>query len=256
MVLGLLAIAVLAGLGFDRLRARLAPGPRRAAGVVAGGLLLAEFAMIPYRGVPYRLEIPAVDLWVARQQKPFTVAEVPVTWSARYHSNYMLHSMAHWQKTVHGYSGIQPALHDLAVRPAQNVSERRQRSSSCAARRDLCDRAQQLVQSGGTGRGRATPAGVRIVVETGIHGRRFARILHSLSSQNRSPDVASDTRCCDPHETGGGMAHHRSRTRHRGRPDARLRRAACGDTGGLQFIGYSLVGIPALSVRSASFAAW
>jgi len=81
--------------------------------VAAGGLLLAEFAMIPYRGVPYRLEIPAVDLWVARQQKPFAVAEVPVTWSARYHSNYMLHSMAHWQKTVHGYSGIQPALHDL-----------------------------------------------------------------------------------------------------------------------------------------------
>ena len=113
MVLGLLATAVLAGLGFDRLRARLAPGPRRAAAVVAGGLLLAEFAMIPYRGVPYRHEIPAVDLWVARQQKPFAVAEVPVTWSARYHSNYMLHSMAHWQKTVHGYSGIQPALHDL-----------------------------------------------------------------------------------------------------------------------------------------------
>jgi hypothetical protein len=24
----------------------------------------------------------------------------------------MLHSMAHWQKTVHGYSGIRPALHE------------------------------------------------------------------------------------------------------------------------------------------------
>ena len=24
---------------------------------------------------------------------------------------YMLHSMAHWQKTVHGYSGLRPPLH-------------------------------------------------------------------------------------------------------------------------------------------------
>ena len=55
MVLGLLAIAVLAGVGFDWLRARLAPGRRRVAGVVVGGLLLAEFAMVPYKGVPYRL---------------------------------------------------------------------------------------------------------------------------------------------------------------------------------------------------------
>jgi len=80
--------------------------------VVVCSLLVAEFAMIPYKGVPYRFEIPAVDLWIAGQQKPFTIAEVPVTWSARYHSNYMLHSMAHWQKTVHGYSGIRPVLHE------------------------------------------------------------------------------------------------------------------------------------------------
>jgi hypothetical protein len=50
-------------------------------------------------------------LWVARQQKPFSIAEVPVTTSERYHSNYMLHSMARWQKTVHGFSGIRPLLH-------------------------------------------------------------------------------------------------------------------------------------------------
>jgi hypothetical protein len=25
---------------------------------------------------------------------------------------YMLHSMAHWQKTVHGYSGLRPPLHE------------------------------------------------------------------------------------------------------------------------------------------------
>src|SRR4029079_14306640 len=84
---------------------------RRLTGVVVGGLLIAEFWVVPYEGVPYRLEIPAADQWVAQQPKPFSIAEVPVTTSARYHSNYMLHSMAHWQKTVHGFSGIRPALH-------------------------------------------------------------------------------------------------------------------------------------------------
>lgn len=112
MVLGLLGVAVLAGVGFDWLTARLAPSPRRLAAVVVGGLLVAEFCAIPYNGVPYRLDIPAADLWVAQQQKPFSIAEVPVTTSERYHSNYMLHSMAHWQKTVHGFSGIRPALHE------------------------------------------------------------------------------------------------------------------------------------------------
>jgi PA14 domain-containing protein len=112
MVLGLLGVAVLAGVGFDRLTARLGAVPRRLAAVVVGVLLVAEFSAIPYNGVAYRLDIPAVDLWVARQQKPFSIVEVPVTTSERYHSNYMLHSMAHWQKTVNGYSGIRPALHE------------------------------------------------------------------------------------------------------------------------------------------------
>jgi hypothetical protein len=112
MVLGLLGVAVLAGVGFDRLTARLAPSRRGLAAVMVGGLLLAEFSAIPFNGVPFRLDIPAVDLWVAQQQKPFSIAEVPVATSERYQSNYMLHSMAHWQKTVNGYSGIRPALHE------------------------------------------------------------------------------------------------------------------------------------------------
>ncbi|HEY3045503.1 MAG TPA: hypothetical protein VGJ39_15845, partial [Vicinamibacterales bacterium] len=112
MVLGLLGIAVLAGVGFDSLTARLAPSRRRLAALAVGAVLVAEFSAIPYKGVPYQLDIPPADLWVARQQKPFSIAEVPVTTAERYHSNYMLHSMAHWQKTVHGFSGIRPALHE------------------------------------------------------------------------------------------------------------------------------------------------
>ena len=103
---------MLAGVGFDWLTARLAPASRSLVAVVVGGLLVAEFSAIPFSGVPDRLDIPAADRWVARQPKPFAIAEVPVTTSERYHSNYMLHSMAHWQKTVHGFSGIRPALHD------------------------------------------------------------------------------------------------------------------------------------------------
>src|SRR5262249_19206499 len=32
--------------------------------------------------------------------------------SARRQTLYMLHSTVHWQKTVHGYSGMQPPFHD------------------------------------------------------------------------------------------------------------------------------------------------
>jgi hypothetical protein len=30
----------------------------------------------------------------------------------RYHSTYMLHSMAHWQRTVHGHSSLLTPLHE------------------------------------------------------------------------------------------------------------------------------------------------
>jgi hypothetical protein len=112
MVLGVLGIAVLSGMGFFRATTRLTPRQRAIAALVVAIGLIGEFSPVPYRGVPYTLTIPAADRWVAERPRPFVVAEVPVTWSERYHSNYMLHSMAHWQKTVHGYSGIRPALHE------------------------------------------------------------------------------------------------------------------------------------------------
>jgi hypothetical protein len=112
MIPALLGIAVLSGFGFERISRRLSSRGRILAAVTVAALLLMEFEAVPYRGVPYALTIPAADAWVARQPTPFAVAEVPVTTSARYHSNYMLHSMAHWQKTVHGFSGIVPPLHE------------------------------------------------------------------------------------------------------------------------------------------------
>jgi hypothetical protein len=61
---------------------------------------------------PYRVEIPSLDRWLDTQPKPFAIAEVPVGPFVRYHSTYMLHSMAHWQRTVHGHSSLLTPLHE------------------------------------------------------------------------------------------------------------------------------------------------
>jgi hypothetical protein len=112
MILATLGLAVLAGFGFDRLRSIV--GVRRQTLVTVGAfaLALAEFTAIPFDLDPFRLALPAADRWLNGQPKPFVVAEVPVEANERYQTAYMLHSMAHWQKTVHGYSGMRPPLHD------------------------------------------------------------------------------------------------------------------------------------------------
>ncbi len=112
-LLGVLGLAVLAGIGFDRLTARVAARRRLVLAAVVGALLVAEFA-VPIDPAPYRVDIPAIDRWLAGQPRPFAVAEVPMQhphneWR---HTAFMFHAMAHWQKTVHGYSGIRPQLHE------------------------------------------------------------------------------------------------------------------------------------------------
>jgi hypothetical protein len=118
-ILTMLALAVLAGLGFERLARRLDGRRATAFAVVVGLLLAVEFAAMPLQPAHYRVEIPAVDRWLAGVRKPFVVAEVPVpdpngdgVVFERRQSTYMLHSIAHMQKTVHGYSGTRPPLHD------------------------------------------------------------------------------------------------------------------------------------------------
>ena len=110
-LLAMVGIAALAAIGFESLVAGVEPRRRVAAVVITGVLLVAEFATLPLPVSPYRVETPPADRWLSAQPKPFVVAEVPVAPLERYHTTYMLHSMAHWQKTVHGYSGILPALH-------------------------------------------------------------------------------------------------------------------------------------------------
>lgn len=110
MLLGMLGIAVLAAIGFERMAARIRGDMRLAAEIVVAMLLVAEF-WTPLTVQSYQVEIPAADRWLDSQPKPFAVAEVPVRPLVRYHSTYMLHSMAHWQRTVHGHTSLETPLH-------------------------------------------------------------------------------------------------------------------------------------------------
>ena len=112
IILATLGIAVLAALGFDALFRERRAQVAATAGALAAMVLVAEFATMPFTGKPYHVEIPAIDRWLATRPGHFAVAEIPVRGNDRWHSMYMLHSMAHWQKTVHGHSGIRPAMHD------------------------------------------------------------------------------------------------------------------------------------------------
>jgi hypothetical protein len=110
-VLTLLAVAVLAAIGLDRLLERLNERRRVAAGGAVILLLLAELAAFPLDARPYEIEAPE-----------FTVVELPVAdpanavQFARLNSRYMLHSMLHWQPIVNGYSGIVPPRHERLFR--------------------------------------------------------------------------------------------------------------------------------------------
>ena len=112
MLLAVLGLAVLSGLGFERLRGRYGRPGRPALAAAVGALLLIEFAAIPLPTIPYRLDVPGVDRWLDRQPKPFVVAELPLLHSEALHTRYMLHSTAHWQPLLNGYSGLRPRLHE------------------------------------------------------------------------------------------------------------------------------------------------
>jgi hypothetical protein len=112
MILAMVGLSVLGAIGFERLRSLVQSKHRTLLLAIVSTLLVVEFIAIPFRTVPYAVTIPAADRWLNGQPKPFVVAEVPVQPLDRYQTAYMLHSMAHWQKTVHGYSGMRPPLHE------------------------------------------------------------------------------------------------------------------------------------------------
>ena len=118
-ILTLLAVAILAGAGADRLLERVRPVARVAVSLLLVLLLVGEFAQFPLKAPAYGIEVGEVDRWLAARPKPFVAAELPVTapsdaiGTARHNSHYMLHSMLHWQPIVNGYSGFLPPRHEM-----------------------------------------------------------------------------------------------------------------------------------------------
>jgi hypothetical protein len=113
---GLLGVGVLAGAGFDAATRTMSRSRRFTALVVVSALMCGEY-LVRLEGVPYRVDIPESDRWLAAQPTPFSVAEVPlpdlraVGLFNKRQATYMLHSTMHWQKTVHGWSGLVPPEH-------------------------------------------------------------------------------------------------------------------------------------------------
>ena len=138
ILLVMLSLSVLAGMGFDRLAVQMPRTLRSIVLAVVSVLFLTEYASYPFGSVPYRVDIPAIDRWLDTQPKPLVVAELPVPSPGnlgaleRQQTTSMLHATAHWQKTIHGYSGIRRPFHeklylDLTAFPdAQSITSLRE----------------------------------------------------------------------------------------------------------------------------------
>ncbi len=113
-ILGVLALGVLAAIGFERLTRRASPRTRGWAAVIAGAALLAEFVVPPLVPFPYTVEIPAIDRHVATLPGRVAVVELPVPDSLnvvvreRRNTRYMIHSLGHFRPIFQGFSGTQP----------------------------------------------------------------------------------------------------------------------------------------------------
>ena len=118
ILLELLGLAILCGVALDRLTRGLARRPRLVTACLVAVLSLTEFASMPIEGLAYSDPFPAIDRWLKSQPKPFTVAELPmpdpdnVDAANGRNARFMLHSAAHFQKTVHGFSGMLPKPHE------------------------------------------------------------------------------------------------------------------------------------------------
>ncbi|HEV3141883.1 MAG TPA: hypothetical protein VGY57_15265, partial [Vicinamibacterales bacterium] len=114
-LLAVLGLSVLAGYAFDRYASWLSPKRGWALTVTMSALFVIEFAAIPLGSIEQTIVIPGADRWLATQPGSFTIAEIPMHdpladsgFANKYNARYMLHSTAHFQKTVMGYTGVFP----------------------------------------------------------------------------------------------------------------------------------------------------
>jgi hypothetical protein len=110
ILVALLGLAVLAAIGFDKITFRWAPRARAILAAAISVVLVAEYAGMPIGYTQVNLEIPAIDRWLDSQPKPFSIAEVPAR-TDRDQVDFMMHSTAHWQKTIQGYHGWRSEFH-------------------------------------------------------------------------------------------------------------------------------------------------
>lgn len=118
-ILVVLGLAVLTGFALDRSTTRLSPRGRALVASVLGLLFVIEFSAIPIDGNETTMDVPSIDRWLNTQPKPFVIAEVPIAspgdvsqFNAQ-SARYMVHSTAHFQKTVMGFTGVLPEDHAL-----------------------------------------------------------------------------------------------------------------------------------------------
>jgi hypothetical protein len=111
MLLAMVGFAVLSGLGVQYLASSVAGTTRRWLIVGVACAMIGEFADMPLPITQYVVTIPPVDRWLATRPGTFAIAEFPASSVVRYQTTYMLHSMGHWQRTIHGYSGFEAPLH-------------------------------------------------------------------------------------------------------------------------------------------------
>lgn len=134
-----LALAVLAGLGAERLLRHRSPRSALALGAGLCVLLLGEYSTHPFSGTPFTMPRPAIVTWLAAQPGDKRVAEVPVPRAAnggayeRFETAAMLHSTVAWWPTIHGYSGTRPPHHDEVYRAMNTFPD----EASLAALRSL-----------------------------------------------------------------------------------------------------------------------
>ncbi len=130
-VLTLLGLAILAGVGFERLSGWFRPALRWIPTIACLALLTFEYAAFPLDARPYDRTVPDVDRWLASQPKSSSsvVVGLPVAdprdaaHSARLHSVYMLYSIGNWHHLVNGYSGFTPSAHDALFRKLVNFPD-------------------------------------------------------------------------------------------------------------------------------------
>ena len=128
-LLTLLGLAVLAGLGADRIVGTRRRSVRWVGALLLPTLHLLEFAAFPLDARPYPLNIPTMERWLASYPERVPLVALPVpdprdaVQSARLHSLYMLYSTAHWHELVNGYSGFTPPKHDELFRRLVNFPD-------------------------------------------------------------------------------------------------------------------------------------